>query len=89
VNETIRKHLQLIEWARLKNDLGSCGELAPTVLDERTAPDGKRLETPSHGDFLAYCLARVTRNPDRCAQIAPDTSPPLRALCESEFIGNT
>ncbi len=82
-NETLRHYFLLIEWAREKADIRACDELTPTVLEERTV-DGKSILTPTRGDWIAYCLARVTKNYDRCKQIQTTTLPPLKSLCEQE-----
>ncbi len=37
------------------------------------------------GNWIAYCLARVTRNASRCDQIAPLHIPDVKTLCENEF----
>lgn len=81
---TIRQHLQLTEWAEQKSDVHACEQLNPVVLDERTV-NGRVLPTPTPGDFLAYCLARVTHDGARCTQIGDGTFPPLKSLCDNEL----
>ncbi len=83
-NETLKQHFLLIEWAREKHDIRACNELQPTVLEARTV-GSETFTTPAPGDWIAYCLARVTQSTDRCLQINPSTLPPLRSLCEQEL----
>lgn len=83
-NADIRKQIQLIQLAVKKSDIKSCTKLSVLPVEERTIA-GVKVKTPSPGDFIAYCLARVTKVKERCDQIADNISLPLRSLCEREL----
>lgn len=75
-----KEQLKLIEWAGKKADVRAC-ENFRTV----TAPESTAAHPATPGDYLAYCLARTSREPARCEQIHTEISPDLRTLCTNEF----
>lgn len=83
-NDVLKHYFVLIEWAREKHDVRACSELSPTVLEERIVKNVS-YQTPSHDDWIAYCLARVTGNSDRCQQIQSGILPRLQTLCFEEL----
>ncbi len=76
-DDTTRHQFLTIEWAREERDRTECSVLSAVSSD---------YDAPSRGDWIAYCFARVTGNPDRCEQISSGTQPALKTLCEKEFL---
>lgn len=62
-------------------------ETARETYDVRACHDLPAVQGASRGDYLAYCLARVTRDPKRCDQIDPVSIPNLKSLCNDELRG--
>ncbi len=81
----VLEQLHLIQDAILSGDVRACGALPYPVQVERLAADGATLHTPSHGDYLAYCLARLTGESGRCEQVDEKLSPDLRGVCRADF----
>ena len=71
----LRDDFERIEWARKHADVRACADLKTAGVSS----------APSHGDFLAYCIARVMGEAQRCFQIGSNTSPDLHSLCAQEF----
>ncbi len=71
-----KEFFRAVEDAILQSDPLGCGEL-------KVSSEGGE-NAPSRGDWIAYCLARVTKNALRCDQITPGISPDLRLLCREE-----
>jgi hypothetical protein len=80
----VLEQLHIIQDAILSGDVRVCGDLPYADPVERVV-DGAFRFTPSHGDYLAYCLARVTGESGRCAQIDDRVTPDLRAACGADF----
>jgi|GEM_PF-4320471 hypothetical protein len=72
----VRELLRFIEDGRIQDDVYACGSLPALSSYENV---------PSIGDWIAYCLARIRRDPRRCTQIAATLTPDLRSLCEREL----
>lgn len=68
----IRKQLDRIDWAEKKDSISLCREL-------EAVPQGTTL-----GDFIALCVAKISRSPDRCAQISDAA---LKSVCQDELAG--
>lgn len=83
-DDTVREQLLIIESAIEKDDVRLCRTLQFTASSLREV-NGKQVATPSHGDYLAYCIARVAGEGQRCSQIDADISPPLQSICMKEF----
>ncbi|HRH94061.1 MAG TPA: hypothetical protein PKV72_06050 [Candidatus Peribacteria bacterium] len=81
---TVLGQLQLIQEAIKSGDVRKCGELPYAAPVERTV-DGTMYMTPSRGDYLAYCLARVNGEGTRCDQIDDRISPALQTACRADF----
>lgn len=75
-NGDVRRLYNAIEHARVMNDVHACNDLEPIPLMK---------DSPSLGDWIAYCLARVRSNKDRCTQISDTIQPNLKKLCQDEF----
>lgn len=84
VDPVVLEQLQLIQAAIVAGDVRLCGALPYAAPVERTA-DGTTYMTPSHGDYLAYCLARVTGEGSRCDQIDERIAPALQTACRADF----
>lgn len=75
-NGDVRRLFHSIEHARVTNDVHACNDLEPIPLTANA---------PSLGDWIAYCLARVRSDEDRCMQISDTIEPNLKQLCQDEF----
>jgi|GEM_PF-1719589 len=73
----LHKQLERIDWAAKKGDVRLCREL--TLGEVINGGNG-----PSTGDLLAFCLAKVLGEGERCAQMS-DASEALRAVCQEEL----
>lgn len=84
MDPVVLEQLHLIQAAIVAGDVRLCGELPYAVPVQRMI-DGAMLMTPSRGDYLAYCLARVTGEGTRCEQIDDRISPALQTVCRADF----
>ena len=75
-NGDVRRLFHTIELARVQNDVHACNDLEPIPLLK---------DSPSLGDWIAYCLARVRSDKDRCPQISDTIHPNVKQLCIEEF----
>ncbi len=71
--------LNVIDTAVATSDVRVCQELKDV---ENRIPDAAL--APTVGDFLAFCIARITKDAHRCPQINDQSSVPLREMCERE-----
>ncbi len=76
----LQKALEEIDFASRKHDPRLCLTLDPSTTD-RTS-----FVSPTIGDLLALCLAKVSANPERCTAIDPLTGATLRSICEGELV---
>ena len=75
-NGDTRRLYHAVEHARVTNDAHACNNLEPIPLMENA---------PSLGDWIAFCLARVRSDADRCLQISDSIQPDLKKICQDEF----
>lgn len=73
--------IERIEFATKKQDVRLCID---DVIPSNVADVGGNA---TEGDYLALCIARITRDESRCDQISSTLSIPLRTLCTEELAG--
>lgn len=76
----LQNALEEIDFASRKHDPRLCLTLDPSRVD-RTS-----FVSPTIGDLLALCLAKVSADPERCTAIDPLTGATLRKICEGELV---
>ncbi len=81
----VLEQLHIIQDAILSGDVRRCAALAYVSQEQRGSDAHGVLYTPGHGDYLAYCLARVTGEGSRCDQISGGITPALDAVCRADF----
>lgn len=81
----ILEQLHIVQDAVQSGDVRRCGELSFVAQEQRGNDAHGVLFTPGYGDYLAYCLARVTGEGSRCDQISGGITPALDAVCRADF----
>ncbi len=76
-----KRAVDRIEFATKKQDVRLCvDDVIPANAEDRGG-------MATEGDYLALCIARITRDESRCDQISSTLSLPLRTLCTEELAG--
>ncbi len=74
-----KRSIDRIEFATKKQDIRLCiDDVIPSTAEDTGG-------TATEGDYLALCIARITRDESRCDQISATLTIPLRLLCTEEL----
>lgn len=73
--------IERIEWAIRKKDIRLCKDLADAVNTDTSSTAEKH----SAGEYLALCVAMVTKNSARCDRIFSKSDTLLHAFCTDEL----
>lgn len=84
-SSTVKHQLELVDWAQKTSNIGACKDVLSAATGGDRVVDGALLPLPSAGDYLAFCVARITKVKERCNQIAAQIALPLKSLCEREI----
>lgn len=76
-SSAMKAQLERIQWAAAKGDPKLCKNLGELMMNTTDTAG-----TPSFGDYLAFCLAAVTKEISRCDQISTETAPSLYSACQ-------
>lgn len=79
----LQKVLEEIDFAARKHNPRLCASLDPATADR------SQFVSPTLGDLLALCLAKVSADPERCSQIDPVSGASLKSICEGELVHRT
>lgn len=79
-SESLQTALEEIDFAARKHDPRLCLTLDPSQSDRA------QFTSPTIGDLLALCLAKVSADFERCSAIDPVTGATLRSICEGELV---